>query len=787
MSFTDIFSLPKWRGRCKLKAITILIVLFLFTMLAPITGLWQDSHRVISMDPVAMSAENRVPLMRDCQVEQLIHIQGTLTSLEIYIDMSPSQTETTDIEVTLTQNDVYENGILSVEPENASGYYSVPLDLRKFTAGTALLSIESRSSCEDPANVSGLYSSNQVGSGLSNMLWNGGECTSPLAFQYTVINPPSWFMYSFCMLVLLLVAICFTAYITSMKPDLLERHHYLLFLLSFLIIVLTISAREPTASFWGEPKSEAAYDFWYGQISNGTLKSLFTLEAGLYLSWLQRLIMAFAVIISPVKYVFAVTQVVSLCIIALFCSLFCLNTTSRYLGKTWSLMLSIFLGCSTLYNEYMFHSLGYWGILFIIWLFLSNLDFMKPAFYWGSMLLLVVLCFSKLFVVTWIPVALFCLLVLWKESSLRRKIFYIILAVLPLIHVTYIFIRTFSTIEQRQGVGSFQIPELHVLLENLFYYEIQAFNSLVLHVETPNALATNIFAGIVLLLIIGISVYFIFCKDMKLHYIGIFSVGCLILSVSAVGVCILGGLGNFDMRAPANWSTNVFGNNVHWIYIYTPLLFLAFAFIYLCKEKCRLVGSEGAQQIVNILLCCIVAPMALWYTASSETITTPSEYQVEWNKISYATENESYYFPVNINIPGAELISLQHNSAGKLFGFDANKNWQEIANGVGADNAIPYSRASIASVVNESIVNITVSRANTNYDCNYTVQLFDKEGALIEEVQQVTSDDRQWMTFIPEEPVAGVSEIGFVYSEAGTPAYVKGLLSVGYVAMGVHS
>lgn len=91
MSFTDIFSLPKWRGRCKLKAITILIVLFLFTMLAPITGLWQDSHRVISMDPVAMSAENRVPLMRDCQVEQLIHIQGTLTSLEIYIDISLSR------------------------------------------------------------------------------------------------------------------------------------------------------------------------------------------------------------------------------------------------------------------------------------------------------------------------------------------------------------------------------------------------------------------------------------------------------------------------------------------------------------------------------------------------------------------------------------------------------------------------------------------------------------------------------------------------------------------------
>ena len=311
---------------------------------------------------------------------------------------------------------------LSVEPENASGYYSVPLDLRKFTAGTALLSIESRSSCEDPANVSGLYVSNQVGSGLSNMLWNGGECTSPLAFQYTVINPPSWFMYSFCMLVLLLVAICFTAYVISMKPELLEKHHYLLFLLSFLIIVLTISARDPIASFWGEPKSEAAYDFWYGQISNGTLKSLFTLEAGLYLSWLQRLIMAFAVIISPVKYVFAVTQVVSLCIIALFCSLFCLNTTSRYLGKTWSLLLSVFLGCSTLYNAYMFHSLGYWGILFIIWLFLSNMDFMKPAFYWGSMLLLVVLCFSKLFVVTWIPVALFCLLVLVVSRIFRKMV-----------------------------------------------------------------------------------------------------------------------------------------------------------------------------------------------------------------------------------------------------------------------------------------------------------------------------------------------------------------------------
>lgn len=789
MSFRTSLSLFKWRITPHLlKATAILTVLFLFTMLPPITRLWQDSHRVISLSPEDTGFESSIPLTSGCRTEQLLYLQGALTSLELYIYIPESQIAPTNASVILTQNDISQSTTLTIYPEDSSGYYSVPFDFRKFVTGTAVLSIESQSDSHDATQVSRLYVSNQVGSGLPNMLWNGTECTSPLAFQYTITHLPSWFVYSFCMLALLFIAISLTTYILVIKPVLLDKYRFLLFLMSFSIILFTISARQPIASFLGEPKSEAAYDFWYSQISKGTLKSLFTLEAGLYLSWLQRLVMTFVVKIFPVKYIFSATQVVSLCIIGVFCSLFCLENTNKYLGKTMSLLISVFLGCSTLFaNGYMFHSLGYWGILFIIWLFLSNLDSMKPVFYWGSMLMLVVLCFSKLFVVAWVPVGCFVLLILWKESSLRRKLFYILLSVLPIIHVTYIFLKTFNTIEQRQGVGSFQIPKLNILIENVFYYEIQAINRLILHVQNPNPLVANVFIGILFLCILGISVYFILSKNKESRYWGTFIFCCLLLSVSAVGVCILGGLGAFDMSAPVQWNTNIFGENVHWIYIYIPLVFLIFFFIYWCKERIKLDNNRDLKYTAALLLCCTVAPITLWYTAAPEISTPPSEYPVEWSKISYATTKESYYFPVNINIPGAELISLQHNSMGKLFGFDAAKDWKELINGIDADQTIPYSRASIASVEHESIVSITVSRINTNFDCNYTVQLFDKNGSLIEAIPQATSNDRQWMTFIPDEPVTGVSEVGFVYSESGTPAYVRGIISVGFVAIGVHS
>lgn len=54
-------------------------------------------------------------------------------------------------------------------------------------------------------------------------------------------------------------------------------------------------------------------------------------------------------------------------------------------------------------------------------------------------------------------------------------------------------------------------------------------------------------------------------------------------------------------------------------------------------------------------------------------------------------------------------------------------------------------------------------------------------------MKQNTSEDRDWMTFILDEPIANVSKVQFVYTNTGTPAFVQGPLNIGVIAEGVHS
>ena len=770
------------------KVLSLIFVLFLFTMISPIVNLYNNSNREIILDPLDVST-NKIPLVKGSHVSQTLHLQGKLKSLELYIFKPDSMVEDISFNITLKQdNEEFEEKVIISSSEFNTGYYNIDIGNIKIREGTVDIDIIGLSEISDENHVPALYASNQVGSGLPNMIYNENECTSPMSLKYVFFNTPTWSAYTLMLLCLLFIVICVTSYMLVFKIDIIRKYDYLLVIQVFLIIFLTVSARQPVASFLGEPKSEAAYDFWYSQVSNGALESLFRLEAGLYLSWLQRIVTFISVKLFSVKYVFVAMQVITVIIISFFCSLFCSKLTVGYLGEILTALVAIFLGCSEIFaNAYMFHALGYWGLLFILWLVICDINKIRKITYIMSILLTVVLCFSKLFIVAWVPVALFYLIFRWRKLSNRLRIFYCLLTTLPTVHLAYIFIRTSDTISQRQGVGSFTIPALNTLLENLIYYETQAIEAIFIHTSNPNPLISNIVILIICIFMICSSVYLSISKETFSHKIGIFMIGCWILSFSSVGICILGGLGNIDMSSKVDWTINNWSANFHWIYIYIPIFFILLTYIYLIKNRIEKIDEKDLKNKAYVLLLFLILPTALYYSEPIKSYIEPSEYQVEWSKIYKVTENESYYVPVNVELPGAQLISLQHNSAGKMFGFNLGNNWCELTDGINVNFEIPYESASVASIENESIISITVRCANTNFDCNYSVLLLDKDGNIIKKVQQSTSDDREWMTFMMDEPYTGINQLKFVYSETDTPAYVKGIICVGFVAMGVHS
>lgn len=769
------------------KLFGIVTFLLLFTWISPAVNLYQSVNHKIELPRLDNSSRNRIVLSKDTVVEQTIYLQGRLKSLELYIDASMVQ-KTIPVNVLIRQGEQMDAKELLVDANFGNRMIGIDVANNFFQEGTAVIHI----SCDgdNAENAPAVYASCQVGSGLPNLSWNGTYVSSPISMAYTVLVYPTCFLSTMVCLISLFIIILAVSYLLVYNPQVVLQHSFLVYMASFFMIFLCISARQPSASFLGEPKSEAAYDFWYSQVENGFFKSLMRLEAGLYLSWIQRFVTFVAVSLFPVKYVFAGIQVITLAFISGICSIFCMRCMYKYFKPEVLVLFSVFLGTSSIMGDaYMMHSLGYWSILIVFWVILQESEPMHMAKFVFLEIVAIVISFSKLFVVAWIPVCIFYLVVRWRYIAVKKKLFYFSLSVFSIIHICYIFISTSKVIAQRQGVGSFQVPEIVTLIQNLFYYQVQAWIVFFHKSGFRNGAAANVVFSCLCIGCISYAVYLCIKSKKYIHRMtGLFMLGCWILGFSATGVCILGGLGSIDMRAEVDWTACVSSFSVHWIYLNIPILFICMSFLFVLvhsevwlRYSQKMAGLKGAVYF-------LLAFVLLNHICSVRSCINIEDYPVEWNKIGDATENEAYYIPVNAALAGAELVALQHNSIGKLFGFRADGSWNELEKReVAEDEDILYAAASVDSILTERILSVTVCRANGNFRTSYTMLLMDTEGEVLKQVKQNTSEDRDWMTFILDEPIANVSKVQFVYTNTGRPAFVRGPLNIGVIAEGVHS
>ncbi len=633
-------------------------------------------------------------------------------------------------------------------------------------------------------------------SGLPAAKAGENDLGEPLVLQYGQFRLNAHFWYESALLLMLAALIVFTSYLLVWKSDWLKRGN-LLFWCAFAIIFVVVSIRNPYASFWGEPRSEAAYEFWYKAENMGFVGSLMSLMSGEALAWWERILMWTANTIAPTKYVFTAAQLLELTWISMVTAMPCLRSFRRYFADAPRLFFSILLGTALLFDSaYYFWSCSYWALLFFILFALLPLEKLHPAAYAAGLVLTVILCVSRIYHILLIPVALVLMLVLGKARGRRFTIYCGIVAAASFFEGAYSLGAGESLAAGSSPLQSLADIGVGRMIDNTLYYQVQVINSFFTGAEHFSGSAANLLG----LLILGLVVLLLFWEIYRQHRAAACMIGALgfiSLGSIAVNVYTCGSHAAvyfpINYAAPVHWGENYYQQaDLHFTYAYVCLVFLLAGILYLFKTQAAaemeaLVKPDVfalCRRKAASLLCVLVAAACCCEAAFSvKPRLDYSRIVVEWKSIWQITEQQDYFAAINMFYLAAP-ISLEQGTDEMIYGVDQNGALYQWDYGKARYQMdLPYSTADIGAVSaigEKQVLSITACRAITNFDVSYVAVLRDAQGNELARAAQAQTDGRLWLDFLFPDSVRGVYSVTFELSD-GSVAYVQDAIQVGYI------
>lgn len=724
---------------------------------------------------------------------QNIYLQGDLKEFTLYLSKSLTQETENEVIVTLSQNNKVITCSLPISKIKSNQYNVFKGDFSKFDKGTVSVKISLKDK-ELEGNTIKCYLSNDYYTGLPNATANGEELNNCLAVNYQIYKFNNIYIYNIFLYLSLVVIIIFTSYTICFRDDWIQKYN-LLYLCSVCIITLVICIRQPVASYLGEPISETAYDFWYNANKFNLLENLGKLEAGLYLSWLQRIIAYISTnLFDSTKYVFVIMQMFQTIFIACVCSLVCLKFFSKFFENIWRILFAFFLGTQLIWQHgYLYHILGYWGIFIIIALLFSDLNKLKKWKYIVLYAIACVCCFSKMYYVVLIPVSIYLLLLKNLQLSKRHKLLCIGLMISASLQFVLTYQLTRTVIASREGLGTIQLINPKILINNIIYYQVQVLNSFFLNKESGNPLFVNLFFLMVMVIMIVWWIRSMFSKRATLIEKRVWGAigGLGVMSLSSIAINIITDSStSVDLTVMADWNntTLMFGalfSQQHYFFCKVALAIMCLVATYGILNRCVIFkemtyGCNGVLVIIFTLAFIQFTPQYNRYYNGIE------EFPTEWKKVYKVTNNESYYIPINVGYPHS-LISLCENSFGVLIGYDLDDNWKQLFHAQPYNENHVYQSAIIGEVkdIKENpILSISVKKANVNFDAYYDIILYDKTGNILDRVTQSNSPNRRWIDFMFDKPISNIYSVEFVHTLDNTPAYITDALNIGVSTIG---
>lgn len=711
------------------------------------------------------------------RVEQTIILEGKLKKIVIPIKKIAGDNQNGVVIVSLKQGD--KQLIKEYEVNKLTDEIVISSGMKKFNIGELSLCIYGR----DFSDVNDLlvYGTDNITTGLPNSIVAGDAGNSPICLTYEILKYNSFFYYSIILLILVVVLVFLSSVALANRDKFIKGNFF--YWNSVALIFLIVSVYNPQTSFFAEPVSEMTYEFWYKAHTMGFLENLMSLMSGECIVWPERILMFVADLITPIKYVFVVVQLLELIFISMTVAMLCLRNFEKYIPIEIRFPLTIILGVYGMYpKSYWLWTMSYWIMFFIVFAAFLDMEQMKKYKYILLLLFTIILCVSRLYNVVFIPMAILVVFI-FNNRGIRFKIYCMTVALASLFSIVY-SLKMGGTGHLTSGRGI----DILLYIENSVYWYIQAFISLVFGEINSNQFAINMLSLGLLILLIFWMIKLYCTKDKQnikfatiILCAGIMGGGSVLLDVVTMHLSSTVSMA-YNYGKPVDWTRTFFQlKDFHFGMAYFSFVIIGCTLFYYIYIKKRDYFSNLNVNLRPFLFIGVSFILFNCYILHTENPIQITSIPVDWKNTSYITSNDAYYMSVN-NDFGVAQISLTQNSKSKIIGRDDSKKMYEWTYGMREYTHLqPYNSVDLTeinSMKTDKIMSLTVKKALTNFSVVYYANFFDENDNLIVSVKQANSSDRKFADFYLDEMISGVSKITFS-TEEGYPLYIMDALQFG--------
>lgn len=768
-----------------IKAWLRFVALFSFLMLLCVGATYDYLYTNSKNTVVVESVDPQLLSVKDHCIEQELILEGTLEQLKLFCS-APSGGSYQDATITFDVQQDEKRVTTTVRAAEITSPYTLDTNLKKIGTGRATLTVEGTGFPEGTDLF--LLASGTKTSGLPTSTMDDSSTPGPILMHYSVLRHDSYYFYDTIMLTLLIGVLLVIAWLMTFERETLLRGKGL-FLCSFCLLFIYISLNNPSATFFAEPHSEMAYEFWYKAKYLSFFDNLMSLMSGESLVWTERLLMWLAVQLSGSgKYVFVLAQIMQTLLICGVSSMLCLPTFHRIFPAEIRLLLCWYLGgCMLFPSAYYFWAVSYWACFFLIPFAFVDMEHLPRWKYGLALIVSVILCVSRIYHILLIPIALLALISLGKTRGKRFSMYCIVVALASTFEVCYSMMAG--------GGGHLNMVALDVFrfLENAVYYQIQVMISILFGNAVLRALVVNVVFLLVFLSVLCSAIWLlVFCwKNIERRIYGciltclvMLSFGSILITVTVCGCSETVGF-PIDYAARVSWDAFYYQNgDLHFSYSYFSVIAIFLTFLYVLLKKISVKSANGEFSLVrcnDYEVAAVLLAVFLITAVNPQQAYPISIIPTDWKSNYWVTTNDSYYMPINTSYQFAN-ISLYHNSTSILCGVTENGEdavWNP--NYPAYSVSFPYSEASpgaVSDLPDRGMLSLTTHRVNTNFASPIELVLLNERGEVITCVQQTNAQDRCTVDFMLREPVYGVYSVKF-QTQDGTPAYVCDGLQIG--------
>ena len=558
--------------------------------------------------------------------------------------------------------------------------------------------------------------------------------------------------------------LCYIYFLSLLREE--NKNNKKIYMTTVLLIYLVVASRAPVLTFKAEPFAEQVFNFLYNGRTYGIIKNLTMMEGG-YLPLYHRIIgLAIIKLGLNAKWTVYLMSNVAILVLGMMVSVFMLKEYKRYGDIFYRFTVCSVFGMfsvSSYIETHTFITFSYLNIVLLFYISLLDLREMKKRNYLLLMILVFLLSLSKFLYVVLLPISIGLLIILWKKTVIREKIYLGLMGIAGVIQIIYTYQNKNLWVKGDQPKLKI-IDSINMILHQVVQQIVNIFDSGI--DGTKNILNLNIMY-LLLCIIVIIFLLYIAGKNRDRESLVILSLLGVIFGVPSINVLA------------RIWSgTGLWGNAIgsidiwHSILMKTAIISIIILIPYIL-EKTKL---RDKNIDIKKILCYIIGIFLIirFSPYKDKTIFRNDEIASDWSVYSKFYDTKKYLIPIEpYFISEAKKTSYigRENEIFTIQNFQGEKNFLKDLSGV--------EKIYTVNLPKPMKIEYLYAKRVRDYNFERVILVgYDKSGNKIMNLLQLNNKKRGYIGFFNPDPKVEVSRLEFV-TETNNAAFVLPELFIG--------